>query len=404
MSKEILEKQAQDDRYRRALGMLADMQHRSIEIECIERSKLDLVQEFDFFYQDFNNLLHNIAEQMEESDELLLNVSSGTPAMKSGLLVLRTIGEIPAKAIQVRTPERRMNVHEHSKEYDLEMLWELDDDNSDPFENRCEEVSCPTLSDLMKKEIIKKHVRVYDYRAALDVAGTLREPDEYVNSLLDMAYKRYLFDINYCLQKERPFRLPIRQEKYRDCFEYALMINIKLKRKEYGDFIRCITPLNTDLFELVLSTQCHIKANEFSKVTQNGSRKWDINKLAGTEVAKILQTNNRIWNGIANDYISTKHLRLLIKATSDNEELISLVEELRKIEGGDETKSGIRNMAAHEMLSVTNEIIKARTGYSGEEIMDMIKQLFDYIGIDIKPEYWNSYEKMNELIIDALDS
>lgn len=44
------------------------------------------------FYKDFRAIIQNIYASMKEGDSLLLNISSGTPAMKSGLLVLQTIG------------------------------------------------------------------------------------------------------------------------------------------------------------------------------------------------------------------------------------------------------------------------------------------------------------------------
>lgn len=109
---------------------------------------------------------------MDETDTLILNISSGTPAMKSGLLVLRTLGEFPCKMVQVITPARKMNEHIH-KGFEVEVAWGLNGDNEEGFENRCREVQCPTLDIIKKEEIIKKHVEVYDYGAALSVARTM---------------------------------------------------------------------------------------------------------------------------------------------------------------------------------------------------------------------------------------
>ena len=52
-------------------------------------------------------------------------------------------------------------------------LWELNEDNQDGFENRCKEIVCPSLSVVHKEGIIKKHLAVYDYSAALAVSETL---------------------------------------------------------------------------------------------------------------------------------------------------------------------------------------------------------------------------------------
>ena len=153
MSKEMLDYQEEDDRYRYCLNNLAKNQKREMEYQIIERKELTNVHEVDYFYQDFRKIIYEIYEKMDTSDTLLLNVSSGTPAMKSGLLVLQTLGEFPAKVIQVATPEKKINEHYH-KDYDVKTLWELDEDNEEGAENRCKEIECPTLSKIKKEEII----------------------------------------------------------------------------------------------------------------------------------------------------------------------------------------------------------------------------------------------------------
>ena len=128
MSKEILDNQEKDNRYLYCLEQLAKLQDRECEYVVIERPDLTNVHEFDYFYNDFREIIGKIMNDMDSSDELLLNVSSGTPAMKSGLLVLQTLGEYPCKTIQVATPERKMNEHIHEG-YDVTTLWELNEDN-----------------------------------------------------------------------------------------------------------------------------------------------------------------------------------------------------------------------------------------------------------------------------------
>ena len=196
MSKEMLVNQEKDDRYRYCLNKLCELQNRKMECEIIERRELTNVHEFDFYYEDFQKIIHGIYGTMDETDELLLNVSSGTPAMKSGLLVLQTMEEYPAKLIQVATPERRINEH-HYKDYDVFTLWELDEDNQPGADNRCSEIACPSLQKLKKEEVIKKHILSYDYRAALTVADTMGKQDtQKYRGYLELAEKRLLLDIS----------------------------------------------------------------------------------------------------------------------------------------------------------------------------------------------------------------
>lgn len=234
MSKEMLEFQEMDDRYRYCIERLGKMQGHDYEIEIVERRELTKVHEFDYFYQDFRNIIQNIYNDMNKDDTLLLNVSSGTPAMKSGLLVLQTLGEFPAKLIQVVTPERKINEHIH-RDYDVQTLWELDEDNNENYENRCREIECPSLSSIKKEEMIKKHVEVYDYQAALDVADTLSVQETVAYwDLLELASRRILLDfsgVDKLAVKSGVQCLPIRASSERKYFEYALSVGIKLKKK-----------------------------------------------------------------------------------------------------------------------------------------------------------------------------
>lgn len=398
MSKEILDKQQEDNRYLYCLDRLAGLQGRKMEYEIIERRELTNVQEFDFFYQDFREIIAGIAERMDKSDRLLLNVSSGTPAMKSGLLVLQTLGEFDCKLIQVATPQRGMNEHVHTG-YDVAMLWELNGDNKEEFENRCKEVQCPTLSAIKKEEIIKKHIAVYDYRAAVAVAQTM--PSEYTAGyleLLKMADARLLLDsetVDKILTENNVFRLPLRSGDGRSDFEYALILDVKLKRGEYADFIRAITPLIVDLFEVVLKKQCRIDVNSYCSMKKK-VREWDEMKLHGTDVLRKLEagySSGKFKTGP----VYSDHLKILIEAYSRESQLKQLAEKLRDVE------RKIRNLAAHEIVSIKDGTIKELTGLTGNQIMNMIKDIFAYTGIDVKREYWNSYDDMNQKILEIME-
>jgi CRISPR type III-A/MTUBE-associated protein Csm6 len=143
-----------------------------MECNIIKREDLTKVQEYDFFFGEFYKCLKEIKEKEKQKGddyEILVNVSSGTPAMKSGLLVLAVMADISCKVIQVTTPTGKMNEHVH-KGYDVETLWELDEDNDPDFINRCHEVHCPTLSMMKQQESLCELIKKYDYSGAIDIA------------------------------------------------------------------------------------------------------------------------------------------------------------------------------------------------------------------------------------------
>ncbi len=402
MSKEMLENQQKDDRYRYALKHLFQLQSReNVPIIEIERPELINVHEYDFFYQEFRKIISDICAEMDSSDKLLINVSSGTPAMKSGLLVLQTLGEFPAVTIQVRTPTGKMNEHTHEG-YDIKKLWEENEDNAPDFEKRCKVTDCPTLSRIKKEEIIKKHIEVYDYQAAVAVAETMQPEDvKAYYSLLKLAEARILLDfptVDKWQQKMDVDCLPVKEEKNRKYFEYALNLSIKLERKEYADFIRGITPIIVDLFELALKRQCGVNIDLYTKKVK-GKRQWSIAKLKekvkGKEIYRVL--DGKYKPNFNPTMISSDHLNTLISYYSKEARLIEIAENLRLVE------SKIRNMAAHEIVSITDEKIKEETGFTGAQIMDKIIEIFTFTGIKIPTDAWHSYDKINQAILNAMN-
>lgn len=405
MSKEILALHEKDNRFFYCLDKLKELQHREMEYEIIERRELNKVYEFDYFYKDFKGIIDTLfGRTISDDDELLLNISSGTPAMKSGLVVLKTLGEYPCKLIQVVTPDRQMNEHHH-KDYDVESLWELNDDNREDFENRCHEVDCPNLSELIQLEIVKKHINAYDYNAAMDVAENLSEgiTDRFYE-LLEAAYCRELMDlvsVNKISKKVGVSILPIKEENQCKCFEYALNLDIKLRKQNYADFVRAITPLLVDLFELIIKEQTGVDINDycFIKTKKKGNkvtkeRDWDSSKLEGTEVLRALE--EEYYQNFKGGFVKSDNLVGILKYFCHNQKVLKVVMDLRTVE------ENIRNMAAHQIVSVTEKTISNKTGFSGQEIMNLIKEAFSYTGIVIPKNGWESYDTMNQMIIDRM--
>jgi hypothetical protein len=103
-------------------------------------------------------------------------------------------------------------------------------------------------------------------------------------------------------------------------------------------------------------------------------------------------------NGFSGKNIGSDHLLKLIEAFCDNRDIRDAAVRIREVE------EAIRNDSAHEMISVTEEVIEQRTGLTTDEILKLIKRLFDYTGYGIKEADWDSYHAMNQAIIQAIDA
>lgn len=170
LSREIAEIHRKDNRYVKSLELLGEFIHHKFDIRIVENDNMVDVQQYDIFYDEFRKIIREIEEEKDAEDQLLVNMASGTPAMKSALLVMATLAEYRFLPIQVSSPQKKSNLeYEERIEYSIADNFDVNFDNESDAENRCQEVKCMKLMMLLKKDIIKKHLHSYDYRAALAV-------------------------------------------------------------------------------------------------------------------------------------------------------------------------------------------------------------------------------------------
>ena len=378
MSKEMLEFQRQNDRYRYCIKKLGEKLEHSFKVVVIEREDLEEVQIFDSFIDEYQEILQDILMK-HKGCELYLNVSSGTPAMKSSLQILGVLSEGRMKTIQVSTPVRKINPHlESHNDYDVELYWECDDDNSEElFKNRCQESQKNNLLDEIKRQSIIRYIEAYDYSAALSEAKTLVEPlpimaQKYLRSAHHRTQLNFI-GIDNELGKEKKKILPVSDEKVCNIFEHILNLQIKVQKEEYVDFIRGITPVLVDLFQI------------------------DLKESGGLNYRQYVKINKHFGLNFKSTPVYSSNLLPCIEEYSNNEELINLSKRLREFE------ENVRNMAAHKIVSVTREWRKQYSnGYTQEKILSMLKEYVQLLNMGIKENYWDSYNAMNQLIIDLI--
>lgn len=399
LSNEMIKHHEKDNRYVKTIELLGEKLGHTFEVHVIKDEQMIDVQQYDLFYHAFRKVIAEIESQMEPEDNLIVNMASGTPAMKSALLVMATLAEYRFIPIQVSTPKRRSNLeHEEREEYDVETNWELDEDNQPEAEKRCEEIRCMHLVQLLKIDMIKKHLLSYDYRAALQVGKEIqRELDKETFAWLEAADARAVLDwerMNRFLPKNNGILWPVKEENQnRVLFEYALSLDLKVKRGEYADFIRAITPIGVDLLERVINQYCGVKIEEY--YSSRDSQKWSMGKLVGSELLNIL--NHQYIDGFRGGPVYSHQLNAIVQAKCDDELLAMRVQELVNIE------QKVRNMAAHSIVSVTPEWVKERTDKTVEEILWLIRYISERVKINVQKENWQSYDILNKKIIELLE-
>lgn len=408
LSKEMCEFHDMDNRYLYCLDKLGDMVSHEFEVELIRRDDVEDVQIFDSFMEEYRGICAGIMKAYPDA-EIYVNVSSGTPAMKSVLLMLSILSEGKIIPIQVATPVRKINPHaEDRKNYDCCTYWELNEDNESGAENRCAVASSRNWILELRKEVAIRHVEAYDYVAAL------RELDkenhilssEVINLLkaADARLKLDFSEMQLCMNKlpQGSDFIPVKDMAVKPLVEYTLGLAIKQKREEYSDFIRAISPILLDLYDMILQQECGINITKNYGIKKFDSRTnvsryvWDLDKVNGNaDLKKIF--SNAYPGGLRAGDITNDNLRKLITTLCENADTVEKVESIEAVE------RWVRNPAAHEIVSITDEAIQKKAGITSGKIIATIKILVDrYV---IKGRYknvWNSYDAMNQTIIDAI--
>lgn len=398
-----------DNRYVCSLEMLEEEIGHHMEITEETDAQLFEVQRFDNFYEIFGKHLYALEKKYPE-DEILLNVSSGTPAMKSALQTLAALSQGKYIPIQVSTPIKKSNPKVESlKDYCVDDEWILNLDNEAEAPNRTEISSTLNLQGEIHKEILKKHLEVYDYHAALTVAKEIRNISPDVLRLLKIAVSRMQLDQSKVTQLEKDTEfdvIPIKSSDEQSIFEYMLWLQIKAERKEYADFVRGITPVFLDLCELYLRKVCHTDPLSYCKKAPHGKvyrmtkdRLLDAPSQLlvppGKEV--LMELNKEFPGGYRDSELSSKQEVILIQIAASDPAAISDFKALRDVE------STVRNLAAHEVVSITDEWIESRSGYNTTTIMKKLKNITTKT-IKQAGNHWSSYNKMNQQIEELLKS
>ena len=239
LSKEMVERHRRDDRYCDSLRRLAAQEGFSPEILVEERPKLSEVQVYDFFFQEFRPLLLSLHSRFPEH-RLILNIASGTPAMKSALYLLAAFLPFPVLPVQTATPVKAQNPRlEPRMEYDVDLYWECNLDNED-YIDRCREGQYENLNLQLQKRNISAHLRAYDYAAALAVAEPIRALlNPGAVALLEAARARV--ELNWrSIKPEVKGELGLLGSSQRriELAEYLLWLQMKQRRGDLADFLR----------------------------------------------------------------------------------------------------------------------------------------------------------------------
>lgn len=402
-TREMLKYENKDNRYIWCLKKLGEKLEHKFEVEKIERPKLEEVQLFDSFYEDLENIFTEIITKYPDA-QIYANASSGTPAIKSAIVITAAMSDMNIKVVQVSSGEKKP-LHDRDRDdtYDKEEQWECNEDNEGEAKDRTTIIESPKFIVKVKKENIRRYIKAYDYSAALSLAEEIKD---YISGgalqLIRAANGRERLDYgevkNVLLGTDYDI-ISVKKDGRRELTEYLLWLGIALRKKDYLGFIRGITPAAMALMETAVENKTAVGNIRNYCEDKNGhfilSRNLLERDKIGQEVIEVLDDRFKNRGGFQELEYTTAQLEAVVQEFCDDSAIREAASKIRSAE------DKLRNPAAHTIISIGDDVIKRRIGISAEELYKLIVKMAVRIGLAPK-DVWNSYDEMNDLIIHEL--
>jgi len=403
-TQDMEEKERRDHRYTRAIQRVAP--HCAIEeiFTGIRDAHL---------YESFSKVLPQEVLRLREAypeHTLLLNLSSGTPQMKTVLAMLAADTE-GCVGVQVSSPTRRSNRRNEATQdaEDIDALLENNFDDEEGAENRCEEPPLGIFRYYAERSRIRALIRTYEYQSALMLAEQSPLVPEQAKVLLRHAAKRAALlpaDAREILSTYQGNELFFfKGYKEESLVEYFLVMQIDQENGHLSSFTLRMIPF---LYEFLSEYVRKYARQTLTAVCEKG-RKGGVylvrEKLKTIMPEFLTYLDNEYYPQYRDQPLSfllLDHYCLYMQKKNlakDANLHTALLDDLKKIRN----VRTLRNDLAHEITNVTEERFRERMEMGSEQMLHIfIHMLCLVYGKNIN-QIRDLYHTMNGWIEEALE-
>lgn len=356
----------------------------------------DEVHLFDKMYEVMGLI---IQKYTNNDDEIILNLSSGTPQIKSALFALNRINDYNTQAIQVPTPKNGANrKYTPLTNSEIDALILENQDNSLDFVDR----SIKDKSEKFTQALVKRHLRSliasFDYQAAEAIIN--RKEYNKLLSKKKIAYIREkLYDFSRVFKNQSilsdilSFPLDDSQKK---ALNYYLMIDVLKEREHIAD----VLIKAKSLAEFVIEET--IKKDHKGLIVFDGN----LPKLNPSfpECEAILDDIDKKMKK-SRGIEDTEERIFSVQSTLNLLSYLNILEfyeydsQLQTAINGILSLNGERNKVAHGLSEIDTRLLSRKKLKQLSENLRLL--LVECLGID--SSYFNYYDKQNKELIKMLE-
>lgn len=340
-----------------------------------------------------------VQKYTNDDDEIILNLSSGTPQIISALFALNRINDYNTQAIQVATPKKGANrEYKPLTDSEIDALIVENQDNSLDFVDR----SIKDKSEKFTQALVKRHLRSliasFDYQAAEAIINR----KEY-NKLLSkkrIAYIREklndfsrVFKNQSILSDILSFPLEDSQKK---ALNYYLLIDVLKEREHIADVLIKAKSLAEFVIEETIK-----KDHEGLIVFDGNLPKLNPDCPDCEAILDDIDKKMKKSRGIED----TEERIFSVQSTLNLLSYLNILEfyeydsQLQTAINGILSLNGERNKVAHGLSEIDTRLLSRKKLKQLSENLRLL--LVDCLGID--SSYFNYYDKQNEELIKMLE-
>ena len=340
-----------------------------------------------------------VQKYTNDDDEIILNLSSGTPQIISALFALNRINDYNTQAIQVATPKKGANREYKSlTDSEIDALIVENQDNSLDFVDRCIKDKSEKFTQALVKRHLRSLIASFDYQAAEAIINR----KEY-NKLLSkkrIAYIREklndfsrVFKNQSILSDILSFPLDDSQKK---ALNYYLMIDVLKEREHIADVLIKAKSLAEFVIEETIK-----KDHEGLIVFDGNLPKLNPDFPDCEAILDDIDKKMKKSRGIED----TEERIFSVQSTLNLLSYLNILEfyeydsQLQTAINGILSLNGERNKVAHGLSEIDTRLLSRKKLKQLSENLRLL--LIDCLGID--SSYFNYYDKQNEELIKMLE-
>lgn len=333
---------------------------------------------FDKMYEILNNV---VLKYSRDDEDLILNLSSGTPQMKSALFTINRLNDINVRAYQVITPSHSSNEGiRHDNNLDINYLISTNLDNRKDFEKRILEDKAEKFQKTLIKRTMKDLLNNFDYESLYDLSMRHRvlsksKMKKIISLLQDLTeavkYQKLLKVVNqtdYCEKEKKLINsyLVILLQANRE-----LVSEVLIRSKNIGEYA-CELYLEKNYPDLIFwkENRPYLNSENYPNIED-----------------KLL--NNEDIHYRKEQYLNIHLYIKILEELNGNEELI---ESLNKLSGYNQQ----RNKVAHGLSEISASQVNVR------KIVNLCYQIVSEC-VDLKEDWSKFYDQFNNKIGIMLD-